>query len=77
MSKDVRSVCHWELTAQFRTRVQAEMFIGLMMSDEIVPSFTYTPNDVDGIYIIEVHDMAWANNLERIAALLVECDAES
>ncbi len=75
------SIATWNLTVSFRTKKQAQKVVEGILSDEISWNFTYSEDSIsehDGvtrtIFTVSVEDMAWANNLQRLAAFIKAAD---
>lgn len=70
------SICNWSLEFSFRTRQQVVKFIDLLLKDEIDFHFEYEyiMTDKDYLYTVRIHDMSWADNLQRVAGYLKEVD---
>ena len=75
------SIAAWDLSVVFRTKEQAQKVIDGILSEETPWNFAYSEDAVsenDGVtrtvFTITVEDMAWGNNLQKLASLIEAAD---
>lgn len=70
------SICHWDLRVTFLIKKQATEAVALLLKEDIDFSVSFS-TELDAsrtLYVIEVNDMPWANNLATVASILQQVD---
>jgi hypothetical protein len=75
-SNDTRcSIATWDLQVRFIVKAQAAEFVKRIIAEEIDYDVQMIKLDMQPeIFEVRIEEMSWANNLQRIASLLLEVD---
>lgn len=74
----MKPIMHWDLTIRFKSRDQMNKVIKRILKDEIEFDFSVEKEllNVGEQFVLTIHDMPWANNLERLSKYLIKEDCE-
>lgn len=74
-------VIHWDLSLRFICKEQRDLFVKFLLEQEI--NYTFDVEVLHGdsatldVYIVNIEDMSWANNLKVVSKYLEKIDFNS
>lgn len=74
MSSDGAAVIYAELALTFKSKLQLDMFIKLLLKEQERPDFSVETDDDARKFTVVVHNICWAANLVRIAKIADSVD---